>query len=190
MNSNFTVVYDACVLFPAPLRDLLMRLAMTDVFRARWTDRIHEEWMRAVLGIRPDLKRADLERTRTLMNDHVRDCLVTGYEHLIESIELPDPNDRHVVAAALRSGASLIVTFNLKDFPQERLRTHNIEAHHPDDFIVDLFDLTPEEVVRAAAEQRRSLRNPPKTVEEFTDLLLKQGLTQTVDKLRGFRWML
>lgn len=192
MNSNFTVVYDACVLFPAPLRDLLMRLAMTDVFRARWTDRIHEEWMRAVLGIRPDLKRADLERTRTLMNDHVRDCLVTGYEHLIESIELPDPNDRHVVAAAaaLRSGASLIVTFNLKDFPKERLRTHNIEAHHPDDFIVDLFDLTPEEVVRAAAEQRRSLRNPPKTVDEFTDLLLKQGLTQTVDKLRGFRWML
>ena len=94
------------MLFPAPLRDLLMRLAMTDVFRARWTDRIHEEWMRAVLGIRPDLKRADLERTRTLMNDHVRDCLVTGYEHLIDSIELPDPNDRHVVAAAaaLRSG--------------------------------------------------------------------------------------
>ena len=92
MNSNFTVVYDACVLFPAPLRDLLMRLAMTDVFRARWTDRIHEEWMRAVLGIRPDLKRADLERTRTLMNDHVRDCLVTGYEHLIDSIELPDPD--------------------------------------------------------------------------------------------------
>ena len=94
------------------------------------------------------------------------------------------------MAAALRSGASLIVTFNLKDFPQERLRTHNIEAHHPDDFIVDLFDLTPEEVVRVAAEQRRSLRNPPKTVDEFTDLLLKQGLTQTVDKLRGFRWML
>jgi len=94
MSSHFTVVYDACVLYPAPLRDFLMRLTLTDLFRARWSDMIHDEWIRNVLEQRPDLKREDLERTRSLMNDHVRDCLVIGYEHLIPSVELPDPDDR------------------------------------------------------------------------------------------------
>src|SRR5579883_1598857 len=78
MNSHFTVVYDACVLYPAPLRDLLMRLALTDVFRARWSNQIHDEWIESILKDRPDLKRESLEKTRTLMNSNVRDCLVTG----------------------------------------------------------------------------------------------------------------
>jgi hypothetical protein len=95
MSSHFTVVYDACVLYPAPLRDLLMRLALTDLFRARCTDLIHDEWMRNVLAQRPDLKSEDLERTRSLMNAHVRDGLATRFEHLIPSVELPDPDDRH-----------------------------------------------------------------------------------------------
>jgi hypothetical protein len=99
VNSHFTVVYDACVLYPAPLRDFLMRLALTDLFRARWTDMIHEEWIRNVLARRPDIEPAALERTRSLMNAHVRDCLVSSFEHLIPSIDLPDPDDRHVVAA-------------------------------------------------------------------------------------------
>jgi hypothetical protein len=117
MSSNFTVIYDACVLYPAPLRDLLMRLALTDLYRARWTDMIHDEWTHSVLKQRTDLKAEDLKRTRSLMNAHVRDSLVTGFEHLIPSVELPDADDRHVVAAAIHGGASLIVTFNLKDFP-------------------------------------------------------------------------
>ena len=122
MSSNFTVIYDACVLYPAPLRDLLMRLALTDLYRARWTDMIHDEWIRNVLLQRPDLKREDLERTRSLMNANVRDSLVTGFAHLIPAIELPDADDRHVVAAAIHAGANLIVTFNLKDFPAEALK--------------------------------------------------------------------
>lgn len=104
MSSNFTVIYDACVLYPAPLRDLLMRLALTDLYRARWTDMIHDEWTRNVLKQRPDLKAEDLQRTRSLMNSHVRDSLVTGFEHLIPSVELPDADDRHVVAAAIHGG--------------------------------------------------------------------------------------
>jgi hypothetical protein len=95
-SSHFTVVYDACVLYPAPLRDLLMRLALTDLYRARWTDTIHDERTHNVLRQRPDLKREDLERTRELMNAHVRDCLVDGFEHLIPVVELPDSGDRHV----------------------------------------------------------------------------------------------
>jgi hypothetical protein len=94
------VLYDACVLYPAPLRDLLMWLALRDLFRAKWTDRIHDEWIRAVIRDRPELKR-NLERTRSMMNAHVRDCLVTGYEPLIETLDLPDPDDRHVLAAAV-----------------------------------------------------------------------------------------
>jgi hypothetical protein len=151
MSSNFTVIYDACVLYPAPLHDLLMRLALTDLYRARWTDMIHDEWTRNVLKQRPDLKAEDLERTRSLMNAHVRDSLVTGFEHLIQSVELPDADDRHVVAAAIHGGASLIVTFNLKDFPPDQLKRYNLAAQHPDDFIFDLLDL----------HAAKSARRPP-----------------------------
>lgn len=100
-----TVLYDASVLYPAPLRDLLMRLALTDVFRARWTADIHEEWMRNVLQSRPDLTREQLERTRALMDANVRDGVVKGYQSMIPRLQLPDPDDRHVLAAAIRAKA-------------------------------------------------------------------------------------
>jgi hypothetical protein len=122
--NRFTVFYDACVLYPAPLRDLLMRLALTDLYRARWSDQIHEEWITAVLRNRSDLSRAQLERTRSLMNAHVRDALVDGYQSLIPALALPDPDDRHVLAAAIKRGADLIVTFNLDDFPDHVLASY------------------------------------------------------------------
>jgi hypothetical protein len=184
MSSHFTVVYDACVLYPAPLRDLLMHLALSDMYRARWSDMIHDEWTRHVLANRPDLTPDQLKRTRQLMNAHVRDSLVTGFEYLIPSINLPDPDDRHVVAAALHSGASLVVTFNLKDFPADALKPYNLAAQHPDDFIMDLLDLHPASVLEAAANHRRSLKNPPKTADEYLDTLLAQGLTQSVAVMR------
>jgi cytosine/adenosine deaminase-related metal-dependent hydrolase len=187
MKSNFTVIYDACVLYPAPLRDLLMRLALTDLYRARWTDMIHDEWTRNVLKQRPDLTTEDLARTRCLMNMHVRDCLVTGFEHLIPSVELPDADDRHVLAAAIHAGANLIVTFNLKDFPQDQLKRYRLTAQHPDDFIFDLLDLHAARVCEAVASHRRSLKNPPKTADEYLDTLLKQGLTHTVGLLREWK---
>lgn len=184
MGSNFTVVYDACVLYPAPLRDLLMHLALSDLYRARWSEAIHDEWTRNVLLSRPDLTPAQLQRTRQLMNAHVRDCLVTGFEYLIPSLSLPDLDDRHVVAAAIHSGASLIVTFNLKDFPAGLLKPHNLVAQHPDDFIVDLLDLQPASVLESVANHRRSLKNPSKTTNEYLDTLLAQGLTQSVAVMR------
>ena len=184
--SNFTVVYDACVLYPAPLRDLLMHLALTDLFRAKWTDAIHEEWMRSVLENRPDLRREQLERTRDLMNSHVRDCLVTNYEELVSALTLPDPDDRHVFAAAIRAGADVSVTFNLADFPAAALAPYGIEAQHPDEFIRYQLDLAPNVVCAAAKRQRESLKNPPKSVEEFREALERQGLAQTVAGLRQF----
>lgn len=184
MSSHFTVVYDACVLYPAPLRDLLMHLALSDLYRARWSDMIHDEWTRNVLASRPDLTQDQLDRTRQLMDSHVRDSLVAGFEDLISAINLPDPDDRHVAAAAIHSGASLIVTFNLKDFPQAALKPYNLAAQHPDDFIVDLLDLHTAGVLEALANHRRSLKNPPKTADEYLDTLLVQGLTQSVAVMR------
>jgi predicted nucleic acid-binding protein len=124
----FTALYDACVLYPAPLRDLLMQLALSGRFRAKWTNAIHDEWIRSLLRERPDLKPEQLERTRTLMNAHVRDCLVGNYESLISSLSLPDPDDRHVLAAAIRARADVIVTFNLKDFPAEALEKRKVRG--------------------------------------------------------------
>lgn len=188
--ATFTALYDACVLYPAPLRDLLMRLALTDLFRARWTAQIHDEWMRAVLRSRPDLNREQLERTRALMDSHVRDCLVTGFEPLIEGLALPDPNDRHVLAAAIRTRAGVIVTFNLDDFPNDYLGQFGIAAQHPDEFITHLIDLSPGAVCAAVKRQRESLQNPPKSVTELLDALSRQSLPETVMRLDEFRHLL
>jgi hypothetical protein len=181
---GFTALYDACVPDPAPLRDLLMHLAVTGLFRARWTDRIHDEWMSGVLANRPDLQRQQLERTRQLMNAHVLGCLVTGYENLIDKLALPDPNDRHVLAAAIRADADLIVTHNLKHFPSRVLDRLGIEARHPDIFVTRLLDADPHAVCAAARRQRQSLKNPPKTVDEFLDILSRQSLPRTTARLR------
>lgn len=187
MSSHFTVVFDANVLYPAPLRDFLMRLALTDLFRAKWTNMIHDEWIRNVLIKRPELKE-QLKRTRQLMNASVRDCLVEDFEYLIPTIELPDEDDRHVVAAAIHGHADMIVTFNLKDFPESALEKHKLEAQHPDDFIYHQMGLQPALVCQAAAEHRASLKNPPKTQDEYLDTLLKQGLTQTVAELKKWKY--
>jgi hypothetical protein len=184
--ANFTAIYDACVLYPAPLRDLLMHLALTDLFRAKWTDAIHDEWIKSVLEDRPDLTREQLERTRALMNIHVLDCLVTNYEDLIPSLTLPDPDDRHVLAAAIRGRADVIVTFNLADFPADALARYGIEAQHPDDFIVRLLNLAPGSVCAAVKRQRENLRNPPRSAEELLATFESQGLPQTVARLRAF----
>jgi len=163
-----------------------MWLALTDMFRARWSDDIHEEWMRNLLANRTDLRREQLERTRELMNAHVRDCLVTGYADLIEGLELPDPGDRHVLAAALHARASVIVTYNVRHFPDERLEKYGLEAQHPDEFITHLLDLNPAAVCGAAKKQRASLKNPQKNVEEFLEALARQQLPETVSRLRQY----
>lgn len=163
-----------------------MHLAMTGLFRARWSDGVHEEWMTAVLRNRPDLKREQLERTRMLMDRHAEDALVTGYEDLIEGLHLPDPDDRHVLAAAIRGRADVIVTRNMKHFPDDALEPFGIEAQHPDEFVVHLLDLGAGLVIEAAQRHRESLKNPAKTVEEYLEMLEREGLTETVAVLREY----
>lgn len=123
-----------------------MQLALEGLFRARWTDWIHDEWITQLLENRPDLDRKKLERRRDLMNENARDCLITGYEDLVEGLVLPDPDDRHVLAAAIRAQAQAIVTYNQSDFPVEALGPLGIEAQHPDTFVVLLLDQAPAKV--------------------------------------------
>ena len=180
----FTALYDACVLYPAPLRDLLVELACTNLFRARWTDRIHEEWLRNLIEGRPDLDPDRLRRTAKLMNEAVEDCLIAGYEDLIPSIALPDEEDRHVVAAAITGRVDVIVTANLKDFPSAVLEPFGIEVQHPDVFIRHVMDLDMN-AIAAVKLVRERLRNPPFTVDAYLNILAQQGLPETVSFLAG-----
>ncbi|MGH3168611.1 MAG: PIN domain-containing protein [Trebonia sp.] len=134
---TFTVVYDANVLYPNTLRDLLIRIAQSGTVQAKRTNEILDEMLAALLRNRPDVPPAKLGRLRELMNAAVRDCLVTGYEPLVEGLKLPDPKDRHVLAAAIKTGAQVIVTRNLKDFPAADLNPWDIEAKSPDAFVLD-----------------------------------------------------
>ncbi len=162
-----------------------MRLAMTDLFKAHWTDQIHDEWTNALLR-ENKFKPEALARVRALMDAHVRDAKVTGYESLINTFELPDPDDRHVLAAAIRCGADAIVTFNLKDFPESILSPYGIDVLHPDDFIYYQLDMAPSICCLAIKNQRLALKNPEVSVEGFLTTLQKQQLPQTVSKLKEF----
>jgi hypothetical protein len=164
----------------------MMRLALTDLYRAKWSNEIHEEWIRNLLKNRPDLTRECLENIRKKMDSHVRDSLVDGYKYLINDIHLPDPNDRHVVAAAIQAKAQLIITFNLSDFPSKVLTRYNLHALHPDLFILRLLESDSYTVIQTIRETRLSLKRPPKTVEEYIKILLQQSLPLTVKHLQRY----
>ena len=183
---NFTAFLDASVLYPAPLRDLLLELAVSDIYRAKWSNAVHEEWISSVLKNRPNLTRAQPERTRDLMNAHARDPLVTDFEQLIGILELPDPDDRHVLAAAIKCRADLIVTFNLNDFPAKVLDRWGIEAQHPDEFLTHGFHLSQPAFLQAVKTVRLRLKNPPKSAEDYLDTLRAQGLFATVRAIEPF----
>ncbi len=120
-----------------------------------------------------------------LMTEAVADCMVEDFEGLIDSVTLPDPDDRHVLAAAIRTRAQAIVTSNLKDFPASALAPHNMEAMHPDEFVLEIIDLAPELVAEAVAEQAAALKHPPRSVAELLQTLHQVGLVQSVAKLRA-----
>ena len=177
--------FDANVLYPSGLRNFLMHLALTGIFRAHWSAKVHDEWMRNLLKNRPDLSWDKLERTRRLMEKALPDAMVVGFEPLIPSLELPDRDDRHVLAAAIHCGADVIVTANLGDFPRSALAHYDIHSQHPDDFVMELYDNFPDLVVKAANQHRASLRNPAKSVDEYLDELYRQGLMKSVTVLWG-----
>ena len=180
---GFIVVYDACVLYPASLRDLLVCLASKRVVEARWSSEILNEFVEALKKRQPHLAPDRLNRTCDLMNQAVPEALVTGHEQIMETLTLPDPDDRHVLATAIIANAQVIVTQNLKDFPEAALAVYDIEALHPDQFLLDTIDLAPGAVCETLAELVADLRNPPMTRNDLLDRLEKIGLTRSVARL-------
>ena len=179
------VLYDACVLYPSPLRDLLIRVAIEDLVIASWSERILDEVFRSLQRDRPDLDPTRLARTRQRMCAAVLDCVVEGYEDLEAAISLPGPDDRHVVAAAVRAGAGTIVTFNLRDFPTSELVRHGIIALHPDVFAMELLARSPAVVLDVLAGQAGDLKNPPHATLDVVAALQRCGLARFGAALRS-----
>lgn len=184
-NVRYTAVLDACVLYPAPLRDVLMTLAVERAYRARWTAEIQDEWIRNLLEKRKDLDKEKILRTASLMNDAVEDAIIENYQYIIPTLELPDPDDRHVLAAAIVGHADAIVTFNLKDFPDKLVSQHSVEILHPDDFLVAQYDLDQIGILSIIKACRMKLKNPPKSANDYIATLEQQGLPQMCQILRN-----
>jgi PIN domain len=182
-STSYTAVLDANTLYPAPRRDLLLSLAAEGLYHARWTDKIQGEWVHHLGLNRPELK-PQLPALVSLMNQAIPDCLIGHYEHLIAALDLPDADDRHVLAAAIAGHADAIVTFNLKDFPAHALDKYQIEAIHPDDFVLNQLELRPYEALVAVKKMRARLTRPPQSAAELIATLERSGLPATATHLR------
>ena len=182
MSRPLTALFDANVFFGAALRSLVMQTASSRVYMARWSDSIHEEWIAAVQKERREIDRGALDRVRRLMDRSVPDALVTGYEHLIPMLELPDAEDRHILAAALTCQADYLVTFNEGDFPPEALRHHGcLRVCHPDLFLLELADRDEVAFIKAVAADLGHYEKPPLTVEAYAASLRRAGVPKTAN---------
>ena len=177
----FTVVLDACVLYPAHLRDTLLRLAERELYDARWSDDILDELERSLL--RNGLKQISIDHMLAEMRSHFPEAKITGYQSLVASMTC-HPKDRHVLASAVRAKASAIATFNLRDFPIAALEPHEVDVIHPDEFLLDLLDLKPPLVIDDIREQAETNKRPPNTLEGLLDALAKAGVPLFADEMR------
>ena len=174
---------DANVLFPFRKRDILLRFHHAGLFRARWTERILDEWTLNLLEQKPHLERS-VRSQRQAIREHFAEALVTGYEPLIGTLDLPDADDRHVLAAAIRCDAQFVVTDNLADFPAVILAKFDIEAIDADEFLFRTFDLYPSEALGVLRTLREAYTNPPFTPSEFVRDLTAKGLPRLAGQIR------
>ena len=179
-----TALLDSNVLYPAGLRDVLLRLADRGLYAPLWSADIHAEWMHNLMDDRPDLDRAALERTRAVIDGYFPEAVVTGYETVAAGLDLPDAGDRHVLAAAAHAGADVIVTANLRDFPADRLAQYALTAQRPDAFVAVLFGTDPDGALEAVRSHRAALQNPARSQDEYLAALERLGLTRTTALLR------
>lgn len=187
MSDRPICVYDASILYSTQLRDFLVRLALGEIVRAHWSERIYEEWMRNVEADYPDITEEDLQRIRSLMDKALPGASITGHEDRIEDLSLPDLSDRHVLAAAIHARVDYIVTFNVRDFPVAELETWGVEATRPDELIAGLFDQVPDRILEVASAHRQSLTRPSKSPDEYLQLLRGCGLEETTQLLKEHR---
>lgn len=184
-SGRFTALLDANVLYPAPLRDYLLHLANLNLYKPKWSSEIQEEWIRNLLLNRKDLNNEALDKTRLAMDNAFPDANVEKYNKIISGIKLPDDGDRHIVAAAIKGRADVIVTFNLKDFPKSEMSTYDLEVQSPDEFISNLINLDTKKCMKALENQVKSLKNPPKTKEDVLETLKRCSLIKSVNLLKN-----
>jgi predicted nucleic acid-binding protein len=177
-------VFDASVLYPFHLRNIVVQAAVDRLVEACWTDAIHDEWIRNLAAGTPNIPIERLQTTRRLMNTALPAAITSGYEDLIPMVSLPDPDDRPVVAAAIAAGASVIVTWNLRDFPAAALKKYGLRRQTQDAFLAGLYDEAPDLIVGTLANARRNLSKPRVSTSDFIDTLGKQKLTQLVMRLK------
>ncbi|MFZ2871453.1 PIN domain-containing protein [Zavarzinia sp.] len=179
-------VYDACVLYPFHLRNILIQCAFDGLVDARWTDEIHAEWIRNLAANSPGTPASRFEATREKMKAALPDASVAGYHTLIPSLSLPDPDDRHVLAAAIAGKASLIVTWNLKDFPAPALDPHGIACVSPDNFLANLHAILPEALLDSIGRAKLNLRKTIPSTDDFLITLERHGLILFSGVLRQY----
>lgn len=177
-------VFDACILYPFHLRNIIVQAAVDRLVEARWTNEIHNEWIRNLTADTPTIPIDRLQTTRRLMNDALPGATISGYEDLVPTVNLPDPDDRHVVAAAIAAGASIILTWNLRDFPATALKKYGLRRQTPDAFLAGLYDEVPDLIVGSLANARRNLHKSRVSASDFIEILQHQGLTQLVTRLK------
>jgi len=183
--NKIIALLDANVLYPAPVRDILLYIASEGGFEPKWTSAIHEEWVRNLLKNRPELNKTSLEKAISAMNLAFPEADVSGYEELMDALELPDKDDHHVLAAALYSGANFLLTFNLKDFPSKSILKYPVKVIHPDDFIVQILSEDTALVKSAFKKQVLNLKNPQKTKKEVLEILTKCDLKKAAELLQS-----
>jgi hypothetical protein len=176
----YTAVLDACVLVPIALADTLLRVAEKGLYRPLWSDRILGEAQAAIEEIHPGTAAA---KRFASMREAFDDAMVTGWEEQQHKIWLPDEDDRHVVAAAVRGGAQAVVTANVKDFPATALEPLGLEAVHPDDFLLDQLDLSPPTLLQVIREQAAHSRRPALAPRDLATLLDRAGVPDFADQI-------
>ena len=178
-------VFDACILYPFHLRNIFVQAAVDRLVEARWTDEIHDEWIRNLVADAPAIPVERLQTTRRLMNDALPAATIGGYEALIPTVNLPDPGDRHVVAAAVAAGASVILTWNLRDFPATELKKFGLRRETPDAFLADLYDTIPQLTIDSLANARSNLNKSRVSASDFIDILNNQKLSRLAKQMQG-----
>lgn len=180
--ARYAVVLDACVLVPIALADTLLRIAEHELYRPLWSDRILAEAADAVLEVHPDIPPEQVGKRFAAMDEAFEDARVEGWEHLEATVTLPDPDDRHVVAAALRGRADAIITTNVRHYPTDTLEPLGIEVIHPNSFLLDQLDLAPRIVLDVLREQAANTHHPPLTPIDLIARLARAGVPGFADE--------
>ncbi len=180
---RFTCVLDTNIIFPIEIRDLLFWFAHYDLFTPKWSKHIFDEWEDVMQ--RKGVSKTEIEKRTKYATLAFPDALVTNYEPLIEGLTLKDKKDRHVLAAAIKTNANVIVTNNLKDFPNDYLATFGLVAKSADDFLADIIDLNHDKAINAFRKLVLNRRNPDLDEYEVLDNLRRNGLTNSADYLHS-----